>query len=82
MPVGGEPDECNKPGAGWALPEKETFQDMGLQNELDAETIYNILENDIIPTFYDQDANGISERWVSHIKNTIALIAPGCRWAG
>ena len=68
--------EGYKPGAGWALPEKETFQDMGLQNELDAETIYNILENDIIPTFYDQDANGISERWVSHIKNTIALIAP------
>ena len=64
--------EGYKPGAGWALPEKETFQDQGLQNDLDAETIYNILENDIIPTYYEQDANGISERWVSHIKNTIA----------
>jgi alpha-glucan phosphorylase-like protein len=68
--------EGYKPGAGWALPEHDTFKDSGLQNELDAETIYNILENDIVPTYYDQDKNGISERWVSHIKNTIAEIAP------
>ncbi len=68
--------EGYKPGAGWALPEKETFETPALQNELDAETIYNILENDIVPTYYDQDKNGVSERWVSHIKNTIAEIAP------
>jgi glucan phosphorylase len=65
-----------KPGAGWALSEKETYADHNLQNELDAETIYNILEEDIVPTYYEQDKNGISERWVSHIKNTIADIAP------
>lgn len=68
--------EGYKPGAGWALPEHDTYKDTALQNELDAETIYNILENDIVPAYYDQDANGISTRWVSHIKNTIAQIAP------
>jgi glycogen phosphorylase len=68
--------EGYKPGAGWALSEKETYADPALQNELDAETIYNILENDIVPTYYEQDKNGISERWVSHIRNTIADIAP------
>lgn len=68
--------EGYKPGAGWALPEEETYPDAALQNELDAETIYNILESDIIPGFYERDADGISERWVSHIKNTIADIAP------
>ncbi|MBX2893761.1 MAG: alpha-glucan family phosphorylase [Saprospiraceae bacterium] len=68
--------EGYKPGAGWALPEKETFENAALQNELDAETIYNILENDILPTYYEQDENGISERWTSHIKKTIAEIAP------
>jgi glycogen phosphorylase len=68
--------EGYKPGAGWALPEEDTYSDMALQNELDAETIYNILENDLVPTYYDQDKNGVSERWVSHIKNTIADIAP------
>jgi alpha-glucan phosphorylase-like protein len=69
--------EGYRPGAGWAISEKETYPDQpALQNELDAETIYNTLENDIIPTFYDQDKNGISTRWVSHIKKTIAEIAP------
>lgn len=68
--------EGYKPGAGWALPEKNTYEDVALQNELDAETIYNILENDIIPTYFDQDSNGISLKWVSHIKNTIGEIAP------
>jgi glycogen phosphorylase len=68
--------EGYKPGAGWALPEQDTYQDATLQNELDAETIYNILENDLVPTYYEQDKNGVSERWVSHIKNTIADIAP------
>ena len=69
--------EGYRPGAGWALPEKDTYPDSpALQNELDAETIYNILENDIVPTYYDQDKNGVSKSWVSHIKNTIADIAP------
>lgn len=69
--------EGYRPGAGWALPEKDTYPDQPtLQNELDAETIYNTLENDIIPSFYEQDEQGVSVRWVSHIKNTIAEIAP------
>ncbi|MBK8921976.1 MAG: alpha-glucan family phosphorylase [Saprospirales bacterium] len=68
--------EGYKPGAGWALPEQDTYAEPGLQNELDAETMYNILETDIIPTYFDQNAGGISERWVAHIKNTIADIAP------
>lgn len=69
--------EGYRPGAGWALPEKDTYPDQPtLQNELDAETIYNTLENDIVPSYYDQDKDGVSKRWVSHIKNTIAEIAP------
>lgn len=69
--------EGYRPGAGWALPEKETYPEQAaLQNELDAETIYNTLENDIVPTYYEQDKHGVSARWVSHIKNTIAEIAP------
>lgn len=68
--------EGYKPGAGWALPENDTYSEASLQNELDAETIYNILEDDILPTYYDRNAKGVSERWVNHIKNTIADVAP------
>lgn len=68
--------EGYRPGAGWALPETETYADTVLQNELDAETIYNILESDIIPTYFYRDSEGVPSKWVSHIKHTIADIAP------
>ncbi len=64
------------PKAGWALKEENTFENPHLQDELDAETIYDILENEIIPTFYKRDKQGIPSKWISYIKNTIAEIAP------
>ncbi len=63
-------------GAGWAIKEERTYQNQGFQNELDAETIYTMLENEIIPMYYDRDDKGIPHDWVSHIKNTIGGIAP------
>ena len=68
--------EGYKPGAGWALKEEQTYENQDFQNELDAETIYTIFEDEIIPTYYDTDENGVSHKWVSHIKNTIAQITP------
>lgn len=68
--------EGYRPDAGWALPLERTYQDQELQNQLDAETIYNILENEIIPAYFDQDSDGISQNWVSFIKNIIAEVAP------
>ncbi|MBI9034767.1 MAG: alpha-glucan family phosphorylase [Bacteroidales bacterium] len=63
-------------GAGWAIKEARTYQNQEFQDELDAETIYTMLENEIIPMYYNKDENGVSQQWVSHIKNTIAGIAP------
>lgn len=64
------------PEAGWALPEEKTYTEQNLQNELDALSIYNILENEIIPAFYKHDKNGLPGEWLSYVKNTIAGIAP------
>lgn len=67
--------EGYKEGAGWALPQKRTYDDQNYQNELDSATIYNILENEIAPAYYDTDAKGISSRWIGYIKNTVAQVA-------
>jgi len=64
------------PGAGWALKEKRTYENQEFQDELDAETIYNILENEIIPAFYSRNEEGVPEKWILHVKNTISEIAP------
>ena len=68
--------EGYKEGAGWAIPETRTYENQGFQDELDAEIIYNTLEEDIIPAYYAKNENGYSEKWIRHIKNTIAGIAP------
>jgi alpha-glucan phosphorylase-like protein len=67
--------EGYKEGAGWALPEKRTYQDQELQNELDTQTIYSLLENEIVPPpplFYNRDEKGIPHDWIKFIKNSIA----------
>ncbi len=67
--------EGYKEGAGWALPMERTYDDQGFQNELDAATIYQILENDIAPAYYKVDSTGRSHEWIGFIKNTIAMVA-------
>jgi len=62
--------------AGWALPKKRTFANQNLQDDVDAETIYNMLEYEIVPAFYSYNENGIPVEWISHIKNTIVKVAP------
>ena len=68
--------EGYREGAGWALTEKRTYQNQGYQDQLDSATIYGLLENEIIPLFYNKNKKGYSEGWVKVIKNSIAQIAP------
>ncbi len=63
-------------GAGWALPMEQAYDDPNYQNELDAATIYQILENDIAPAYYNVDRTTLrSTEWIGYIKNTIAKVA-------
>ena len=62
--------------AGWMLPIERSFDNQELQDELDAERIYTLLETDIIEKFYQRNNEGIPELWVEMIKNTIAHVAP------
>ncbi len=68
--------EGYREGAGWALTEKRTYQNQEYQDRLDAATIYHLLEDEIIPLYYDKDKKGISKGWIQVIKNSIAQIAP------
>ena len=63
-------------GAGWALTDKRTYQDQAHQDQLDAETIYSILENQIIPLYFAKNSKGYSPEWIQYIKHSLAKIAP------
>ena len=68
--------EGYKKNAGWALPAERTFEIQEFQDELDAETIYGLLEDEIVPAFYNRNNSGVPEKWVGFIKNTISQVAP------
>lgn len=68
--------EGYREGAGWALPQERTYDNQSYQDQLDATTIYNLLENEIIPLYYDRTKKGYSEDWIKVVKNSIATIAP------
>ncbi|MEN0007019.1 MAG: alpha-glucan family phosphorylase [Bacteroidota bacterium] len=68
--------EGYRPDAGWALSKEKTYQDQHLQNQLDAEQIYTIIQTDIAPKFFDRDENGLPQQWIAYIKTIIAEVAP------
>ena len=68
--------EGYREGAGWALTEKRTYQNQEHQDQLDAATIYSILETEILPLYYARNKKGYSEGWIKVVKNSIAQIAP------
>ncbi len=64
-------------GAGWALKEEQTYTNQEFQDDLDAETLYFLFENEIAPLYYQNKTNnGYSAKWISYIKKTISSIVP------
>ena len=67
--------EGYKEGAGWMLPMERTYADQRFQDELDAEMIYNTIEEQIVPLYYDRAEDGVPHRWVNAVKKCVADIA-------
>jgi alpha-glucan phosphorylase-like protein len=62
--------------AGFAIKEARTYANQQFQDELDAEIIYSVFEDEILPLYYDLNKEGVPEKWVQYIKNTISDVAP------
>ncbi|WP_250124494.1 alpha-glucan family phosphorylase [Chroococcidiopsis sp. CCMEE 29] len=61
---------------GWAIGEDAHTSDQELQDRIDSQSLYQLLEEEIIPLYYDQDANGISHGWIQMMKASIKTNAP------
>lgn len=61
---------------GWAIGEDAHTSDQELQDRIDSQSLYQLLEEEIVPLYYDQDANGIPHRWVQMMKASIKTNAP------
>ena len=67
--------EGYQPNAGWALPMERTYENQEFQDEMDAETIYNMFQDQIVPLFYTVNKKRLPADWIQVIKNTIAKVA-------
>ena len=61
---------------GWAIGEDAHTSDQELQDRIDSRSLYHILEEEIIPLYYDQDADGIPHHWIAMMKASIRTNAP------
>ncbi len=68
--------EGYKEGAGWALSAERTYTNQALQDQLDAMTIYHIIERQIIPAYFAGKTMGYSDTWIDYIKRSMIYIAP------
>ncbi|MFH1335651.1 MAG: alpha-glucan family phosphorylase [Candidatus Zixiibacteriota bacterium] len=65
-------DEAYDPAFGWAIGQRETFNDLSYQDRVEAEDIYDLLEQEIIPMFYDRSVDRLPRRWIDRMKESIA----------
>ena len=70
-------DPLNSNKIGWAIGKGESYTDQNLQDQVEAEALYYILEHDVIPTFYERGADRTPRRWVDRMK---ACIGSLCRF--
>jgi starch phosphorylase len=61
---------------GWAIGEDKQVDNSEEQDKLDVESFFGVLENEIVPLYYDVDDNDISHEWLTRCKHAIATIAP------
>jgi starch phosphorylase len=67
--------EAYHPGVGWRIGEADGPSD-AQSDALDAERLYALLEQEIVPAFYDRDANGLPNRWLERVRASMADLAP------
>jgi starch phosphorylase len=61
---------------GWLIDGRPAAEDLDAIDAADAAALYDLLEREIVPAFYDRDANGIPHRWLAVVRQAIATVAP------
>lgn len=68
--------EAYSPELGWALGDGEEHSDAAVQDAIEANALYELLERDVIPEFYQRDAHAIPKAWLNRIRESMAQLTP------
>lgn len=68
--------EAYTPGVGWALGDKKEHGENPDWDAAEAETLYTILEEQVVPAFYNRNKDGIPEKWINIMRTSMATLTP------
>ncbi|TVR23288.1 MAG: glycosyltransferase family 1 protein [Anaerolineaceae bacterium] len=70
--------EAYSPDVGWAIGNGEEYEEdnWAHQDAIEAEALYNVLEQDIVPTFYGRSRDGLPREWINKVKASMQKLAP------
>jgi len=69
-------DEWYDGDNGWAIPTADGVEDVDKRDDLEAEALYELIENDVAPRFYDHDHDGVPTRWLEMVRHTLKSLGP------
>ena len=69
-------DEADYVHTGWAIGQGESYEDPAYQDEVEANALYDLIEQEVTPLFYHRDAEGLPRQWVAKMKAAIQLNCP------
>ncbi len=64
-------DEAYTPDVGWAIGRGEVYADPDYQDQVESNALYDLLEKEIIPAFYDRDRDHMPRAWLSRMKHSM-----------
>ena len=68
--------EGYNPSVGWAIGSGETYDDLEYQNDVESQALYDLLEKEIVPVFYDRGSDNLPREWIKMMKATMIELAP------
>lgn len=68
--------EGYSPEAGWAIGHGEEYEDQEYQDKIEANAVYDILEKEVIPLYYDRGMDGMPRKWIAMMKTSMKSICP------
>lgn len=68
------PATADRPANGWAIPSSEATLDDGARDWAEAQALFELLENEVVPLFYDRPDGSVPRRWVFRIKTSLETL--------
>ncbi|KGN39276.1 alpha-glucan family phosphorylase [Knoellia subterranea] len=72
-------DEWFDGNNGWAIPTADGVEDPDRRDDIEANALYDLIENQVAPRFYDVDGDGLPQNWLAMVMHTVSTLGPKVR---